>query len=58
MDEQEKKKSEEVKLVTAPARKLETKDSMSRPNPYTTDWTDMSDLTRRELQNRQTSSKS
>jgi len=58
MPDNAKKKSEEVKLVTTQARKLETKGSMSRPNPYTTDWTDMSDLTRRQLQNRQTNSKS
>jgi len=58
MNDQAKKKSEEVKLVTTQPRKLETKGSMARPNPYTTDWTDMSDLTRRELKNPQTNSKS
>ena len=39
-----------VKLVTAQPKKLETKASLSRPNPYTTDFTDMSDMTRRQLQ--------
>lgn len=57
MNDQPKSKPEEVKLVTAPARTLESKGSMSRPNPYTTDWTDMSDLTRREVQNKQTGPK-
>ena len=57
VNDQPKRKPEEVKLVTAPARTLESKGSMSRPNPYTTDWTDMSDLTRREVQNKQTGPK-
>ena len=38
--------------------KFETKSSLSRPNPYTTDWTDMSDLTWRELQVRPSTAKS
>lgn len=49
-DVKQDKKAVEVRLVTAQARKLETKSSLSRPNPYTTDWTDMSDLTRRALE--------
>lgn len=50
MKTQEKKELVPVKLVTSQARKLETKTSLTHRNPYTTDWTDMSDITRRELQ--------
>lgn len=40
------------KLVTAPARTLDSKESLAKPNPYTTDWTDMSEMTRRLLASR------
>lgn len=43
---------ESEKLVTAPARTLESKESLASPNPYTTDWTDMSELTRKQLSHR------
>ena len=43
---------ESEKLVTAPVRTLESKESLASPNPYTTDWTDMSELTRKQLSQR------
>ena len=51
MNNEEKKDvaEESEKLVTAPTRTLESKESLASPNPYTTDWTDMSELTRKQL---------
>ena len=47
--ERKKLPADSEKLVTAPARSLESKESLAVPNPYTTDWTDMSDMTRKLL---------
>lgn len=55
MANEDKPVEPEIRLVTTEARTLNTKSSLERPNPYTTDWTDMSDLTRREVQLRQSS---
>lgn len=36
-------------VVTTEVRKLDTKESLSEPNPYTLDWNDMAEITKRHL---------